>query len=198
MYAELPYMNAPRSLHINRLRAAASLPLLLLLTACGPNEPHGQVIAVVNGVEITLAELNAEARARNLAIGSDRAQRDSAIADLINRKLLVQAAHERGLDQTPQFILAERRLREIFLAQQIVAERVADNVPAQQLHAKRTIAHIPAFGDHRTAKTGQLASAQSEIEANPYEQVMAQILGDARKTANIKYQPGFRPIRPAP
>ena len=185
-------------MHTYRLRAAASLLVLLLLTACRPTEPHGQVIAVVNGVEITLAELNAEASARNLAIGSDRAQRDLAIADLINRKLLVQAARERGLDQTPQFILAERRLREIFLAQQIVAERVADNVPAPELQAKRSIALTPAFGDHRSGKTGQIASAPSTIGSNQYEQVMAQILAGARKTAKIMYQPGFRPIRPAP
>lgn len=98
--------------------AAFVLPLL----GCGGNGANGQVIAVVNGEEITIPELNEEARARGLVIGNSRELRDALVRDIIDRKLLVQAAVSSKIDRTPDHLLAERRLNEILLTQELVAK----------------------------------------------------------------------------
>lgn len=148
-----------------------------LLTACHSSPPTGQVIAVVGRVDVTLAELNAEARARNLAIGSDRAQRDVAIADLVKRRLLVRAAEARGLDRTPEFVLAERRTRDILLAQQLVTMRLAET--------GCTAANAPRAG----------AADSAEAAAQRERQLVAQLLSEEQRTAKIQYQRGFEPAR---
>lgn len=89
---------------------------LVALAGCDGGEVSGQVIAVVNGEEITIPELNTEARARGLVIGSDRALRDRVLQDLIDRKLLARAALDRQLDRTPDHLLAKRRSDEMLLA----------------------------------------------------------------------------------
>ena len=85
----------------------------VLAAGCSKAEPDGQVIAIANGEEITLGELNEEARARGLPIVNNRVLRESVIRDLIDRKLLVQEALRKKLDRTPQHLLAIRRLNEM-------------------------------------------------------------------------------------
>lgn len=91
------------------------------LTACNRSSPKGQVVATVNGEEITLAELNEEARARGITVGNDVSLRNQLLADIIDRKLLLQKALELKLDETPVHLLAKRRTAEILLAQQLIA-----------------------------------------------------------------------------
>ncbi|MEO6256993.1 MAG: hypothetical protein ABIO69_09305, partial [Sphingomicrobium sp.] len=64
----------------NRARLwIAAAAFACLLAACNKAEPDGQVIAIANGEEITLGELNEEARARGLPIVSNGPLRDSVI-----------------------------------------------------------------------------------------------------------------------
>jgi EpsD family peptidyl-prolyl cis-trans isomerase len=102
---------------VKRFIVAAAL---VALAACDRGAASGQVVAVVNGEEITIPELNAEARARGLVIGNDRALRDRVLQDLIDRKLLVKAALDRQLDRTPDYLLAKRRSDEMLLAGSLV------------------------------------------------------------------------------
>jgi EpsD family peptidyl-prolyl cis-trans isomerase len=106
---------APRRRSLS-LAAAA----IAALAGCDNGPVSGQVVAVVDGEEITIPELNAEARARGLVIGTDRAVRDRVLQDLIDRKLLVQAALDRQLDRTPDHLLAKRRSDEMLLASELI------------------------------------------------------------------------------
>lgn len=107
----------------NRARLwIAAAAFACLLAACNKAEPDGQVIAIANGEEITLGELNEEARARGLPIVSNGPLRDSVIRDLVDRKLLVQKALKQKLDRTPEHLLAVRRLTEMLLAQELIAD----------------------------------------------------------------------------
>ena len=103
------------------LRLSLALAASMVVASCTESEPGGQVIAVVNGDEITVPELNAEARARGLVIGSDRGVRDALIRDLVERKLLVHEALARKLDRTPEHLLARRRMDEIMLTQALTS-----------------------------------------------------------------------------
>jgi EpsD family peptidyl-prolyl cis-trans isomerase len=110
-------------LPLARLQHRASALVVVTLVAfagCDSGNVSGQVIAVVDGQEITVPELNAEARARGLIIGNDRSLRDRVLQDLIERKLLVQAAVDRQLDRTPEHLLAKRRSDEMLLAGELL------------------------------------------------------------------------------
>lgn len=104
----------------------------LLIAGCHQGQPAGQVIASVNGEEITIPEMNTEARARGLTIGDNPQLRDRLLHDLIDRKLLVQLARQQRLDRTPEHLLSERRATEILLTQELLAARNRDQVPTPQ------------------------------------------------------------------
>ena len=104
----------------------------LLIAGCHQGQPAGQVIASVNGEEITIPEMNTEARARGLMIGDNPQLREGLLHDLIDRKLLVQLARQQRLDHTPEHLLSERRATEILLTQELLAARNRDQVPAPQ------------------------------------------------------------------
>src|SRR3712207_2331146 len=102
--------------HFSGVKCFMIAAALMLFVGCDSGRVSGQVVAVVDGQEIAIPELNAEARARGLVIGNDRAVRDRVLQDLIDRKLLVKAALERKLDRTPDHLLAKRRSDELLLA----------------------------------------------------------------------------------
>lgn len=148
------------------MAAAALAAPALLIGACDRAPPTGQVVATVNGVEITLAELNAEGRARQWTIGTDRAQRDVALADLIKRKLLVQAATASGVQRTPDFILAERRLREVLLAQYLLDTELAE----------------------------QSRRPGADTDPAAADRLLGAIIAREARGATVRYQRGFEPL----
>lgn len=119
-------------------------------SACNRGDPPaGQVIAAVDGEEITRAELNEEARLRNLPVSRDMVLRDAVIRDLIDRKLLVRAARERGLHRSPRHLLTVRRLTEIDLAQQLLAAEQAGGDRLSDERLRQFIGENPHAFDGR-------------------------------------------------
>ncbi|WP_404711692.1 hypothetical protein [Sphingomonas sp. MMS24-J13] len=97
-----------------------------LLAGCKPKTPQGQVAATVNGEEVTLQELNAELSAANLPANVDKKEAQRAMLQrVIERKLLVAAASEQGLDKTADFISAKRRIDETLVAQAYAKKQLA-------------------------------------------------------------------------
>lgn len=90
--------------------------LLVTIGACNGKQPGEDAVATVNGYEVTATELNNELAARGAQNVQDPEVRQKALDELINRKLLVALAEERELDQTPDYILSEQRMRELLLA----------------------------------------------------------------------------------
>lgn len=90
---------------------------VMSLQACNA-QPTGQVVAVVNGEEITQAELNAEIAELPANIGGNKdAIRSQILQQIIDRRLMAQIAQEEGFDRDPEFLTRERRLRETLLVQ---------------------------------------------------------------------------------
>jgi len=103
--------------HVLTARKAVLATALLSLLACN-GEPTGQVLAVVNGEEITQAELNAEiAELPSTMGGNKEAIRRQILQQIIDRRLMSQLAKEEGFDRDPAFLTRERRLREELLVQ---------------------------------------------------------------------------------
>lgn len=96
------------------------IPLLLaplLLGAC-ERKPEGQVVAVVNGDEITQGEVAEELKGANLPQGTDQAVvRQAAVQSLVQRRLLAAAARDDGVAKDPAFLVQRKQLEERLLVQ---------------------------------------------------------------------------------
>jgi peptidyl-prolyl cis-trans isomerase C len=89
----------------------------MLLYGCG-GVPTGQVVAVVNGEEVTQQELNAEiSELPTQPIGDKQVVRRQVLQQIIERRLLAQIAKEEGLDRDPLYVVRERRMKEQLLVQ---------------------------------------------------------------------------------
>ncbi len=89
---------------------------LLCLCACTREAPKGEVLARVDGKEITLRDVEAERRTQQANPPSDL-----IVRQLVQRTVLANAAHARGLDQGPNFPADMRRLRSELLASRELA-----------------------------------------------------------------------------
>lgn len=85
---------------------------MALLSACQQSKaPTGQVIATVDGIEITASELQQELA----SAGPGALTRDQALDALVTRKILVAAAREADIDKRPATLLAQSKARDIVL-----------------------------------------------------------------------------------
>lgn len=98
-----------------RNRLILSLSLALLASGCD-RKAEGQTVAVVNGEEITVNELNTELANANLPPDVDRKQVTARVLQtMIDRRLLAQQAREENLDKSPDYLSRQRRLTEDLL-----------------------------------------------------------------------------------
>ncbi len=96
---------------------AAMLLVPVLISACMQQPPRDQVLARVDGDDVTRRDVAAEIAASPAAYRGDDAIHGPALAAVVDRRLLVQEAYRRGLDRTPDYIAGIRRLREVLLVQ---------------------------------------------------------------------------------
>lgn len=100
---------------MRRILIPAVAAIALMTSACD-KKATGQTVAVVNGEEITSAELNETLQRANIPQAADREAVTARVLEgLIDRKLLVQQAREEGIDKSPDFISAQRRATEDLL-----------------------------------------------------------------------------------
>lgn len=104
----------------------ASLAVALTLTACGgkggdASLEKGQVVATVNGTDVTINELNAELLGVALPPPGDKrkAVEQQALQGLVDRTILADLAREKKIDKSPTFILQKRRADETLLVQML-------------------------------------------------------------------------------
>lgn len=138
---------------------------VLALGACS-SKPSGQVVAVVNGDEISLQELNAEVEGLNVPPNADKKLvRREMLQRVIDRRLLAQEAKRDGLDRDPAYIVQQRKLSEDLLVQ-MYGKRAADSIRVPDAAAvQRYISANPAMFTQRTRyKVDQI---QFPMPANP-------------------------------
>lgn len=113
----------------------AVLMACVAVSSCGmigggqAKAPKGQVVATVNGEEITLNELNRELGGASSADPAQRkAMEQAALQAIVNRKLAAQAAKEQKLDKTQEFALLKAAAEEGALVGAL-QRKVASTVP---------------------------------------------------------------------
>ena len=107
--------------------SSIAVALALMVAACGGKSdvPSGQVVATVDGKEITLADLKAEIGNEG---GDDAASQAQALERIIARKLLAAEARKQELDSTPLAAIMKTQAEETALAQ-LLARKVTEGVP---------------------------------------------------------------------
>ena len=82
----------------------------------------GQVVAVVNGQEITQGELNAELNGQQIPPSVDRTKvMAGLLQQVVDRKLLVGKAKDQGLDKSPAYLAQLQRGQDQLLIQMLAS-----------------------------------------------------------------------------
>ncbi len=94
--------------------ATAFLAIAVALSGCGRHgAPHGQVVAVIGGQEVTYQDLAAQSRID----GGAREDAKALLQKVVGRVLLAQEAKRRGLDRYPGYPSDLAAIQQNFLAQ---------------------------------------------------------------------------------
>ncbi len=113
---------------MRRFGLVATVALGVALAGCS-KKPTDQVVAIVNGEEISMPELNAELGNAQVPPGVDKkVVQQQLLQRLVDRRLLAQAAKDQGLDRDPAFIVEQRRVMESLLVEKL-AKRTNDTIP---------------------------------------------------------------------
>lgn len=131
----------------------------------GGGAPKGQVVATVNGEEVTALELRAELgnfSSRDPAVV--KAAQQQALQRIILRRLMAQQAREQKLDKAPEFALQMKRGEETLLAQ-LYQRKLASAVgqPTRQEAEAYVASHPDQFANRQVLVIDQVLAAPNKI-----------------------------------
>jgi len=131
------------------LRSLMLCCAVLSLAACHKGEknaPKGQVVATINGTEVTVAELKEE----SASSGPDQPDGANALQTLVTRKLLADAAKSEKLDQLPSTAIQMKRAEETVLVEALM-RKLRDSAPAPSVDEARVYVseHPSSFARRR-------------------------------------------------
>lgn len=107
--------------------AVGAAAIFLLVGGC-QKQAGGQVVAVVNGEEVTQQELNAELQGAQIPATANKNEVMAQILQqIVDRKLLVQAAKAQDLDKSPAYLDQVRRAQDALMVD-LLARKVSKNV----------------------------------------------------------------------
>ena len=100
------------------------------LASCGDGQPKGQVVAKVGKDEVTVLDLQAALGGFKAPDAKTRkAAEQQALAAIVQRKILAQAAHKQKIDATPQYARIQEQMNETLLVRSW-QEQLVKAVPA--------------------------------------------------------------------
>ncbi len=148
-----------------------SAVLMIGVSACGEKNdkktpaPAGQVIAKVNGQEITVHELNYEFNHLPNVPESERTTvRQTMARQLVGQKLLEEKAIENKLDHQPDVLLELERARTGVLSRAFMASRLSQiSDPASADVEKYVVAHPEQFSQRQIVFLSQIQFPASSL-----------------------------------
>lgn len=143
-------------LKIGTLTAVSGLALML--SGCD-RKATGQTVAVVNGEEVSIGELNAELQQANVPAGADqKVVRTQLLQGIIDRRLLAQDARKDGVDKSPDFLSRQRRLTdELLIAMNSERQSGSQRLPNQKAVDDFIASHPTAFAQRQILALQQIA-----------------------------------------
>ena len=135
-----------------------SLALILaaapLLWSCGGSKaPSGQVVATVDGEEVTFSELNQEAKLQNAGDANNPAIRQQLLQTIIDRKLLAGSATNQKIDRSPDYLLLQKRAEELILSDLFIRKSLTTSDQPREDQIEEFARSKPDIFDRRTIFT---------------------------------------------
>ena len=170
---------------------------LLSLSGCD-KKPEGQVVAVVNGDEVTAQEVNGELGAAAAQGEPDQQMRNAALGRLIDRRLLAKVARDEGVENSPEYILRKRNLEENLLVQLMGEKLARDNKQPTAQQIDKIMAENPqAFADRTLFALDQIVfpmpARRDIVEALTPAKTMADVVSTLNRFG-VKFQRGNNTI----
>ncbi len=156
----LPATGAKQTSAISLTRSSTLLVVAtaaLALAGCdklgigSDSAPKGQVVAILDGQEITVLEVNAELAGTPIPPTMSRRDAEKlALENILTRRMLSKVAEERELHKRPEFLLQERRASEQLRVQSLARDIAAKVVVPSRDEADKFIAENPyLFADRK-------------------------------------------------
>src|SRR5579859_542334 len=132
----------------------------------GHKAPTGQVVATVDGREVTLRELNAEMGSATFPDPKARkVAEQQALRNIVARIVLANTARQQGLDKTPDFALQKQRAIDTVLAQQLQQKLIAAVPQPSKEEAQNYIAaHPDTFLERKVFVVDQIRMPRVPVE----------------------------------
>lgn len=175
-----------------KYRILAAISLAVLASGCN-RKAEGQTVAVVNGNEITVADLNFALSQARVPEGADKTlARSQVLQQLVDRRLLAQQAHEEGIDKTAEYLNAQRRADEDLLIQLLATRRLKTaQLPSNREIDNYIATHPESFANRQTWSLTQVmyptptdnATRTDIVAAKTMDQLIAVL-----KNHNVAYQ----------
>ena len=121
--------------------------------------PSGQVLATVDGVEVTLEDVQAEGRAQSR--DGEAHDRRQELETVISRILLARAARARGLDRAAAFPADRARAEAQLLAEELIGRTGGSRAPDPSQLAAYVASHPAAFAQRRMDVLDRLTWTQT-------------------------------------
>lgn len=148
-----------------KYRIAMIAASMIVVSGCD-KQAEGQTVAIVNGEEITLSELNFELGLAKVPPGADKAAvRSQVLQQLIDRRLLAIQAKKEGIDTTPDYISRKRRTEDDLLISMLSDKRLKSVAPPNARDTDAYIAAHPAMFANR--QVWELDQAQYQPPTDP-------------------------------
>lgn len=128
---------------------------------------QSQVIAKVNGDEITVHQVNAELQRIKMPVLSPEVLSKKILESLIDRQLLVQEAIKLNLDHTPEVVELVEAARAQIYAQAYLARKVSSIPPVKENEVRRfMVEHPEVFSERKVLSTTDVVFSydQSKID----------------------------------
>lgn len=175
-----------------KYRILAAISLAVLSSGCN-RKAEGQTVAVVNGDEITVPDLNFALNQAKVPEGADKKlARSQLLQQLVDRRLLAQQARQEGIDKTAEYLNARRRADEDLLISMLANRRLKTaQLPSDREIDNFIATHPETFANHETWSLSQVAYQTPTDNAVKAEIIAAKTIDQlltVLKTHNIPYQ----------
>ncbi|MFD0930255.1 EpsD family peptidyl-prolyl cis-trans isomerase [Methylophilus glucosoxydans] len=153
--------------------------LFATLSGCSNSDPAGkqtQVVAKVNGDEITVHQINGEMQRLQVPVANPQVVAKKMLNSLIDRQLLVQEAVKLNLDRTPEVMQLVDAARAQIYAQAYLARKVSAIGQANDKEVQQfMLEHPEVFSRRKVFTTADIifANDPGKIDADKLQQLVS-------------------------